>query len=102
MNNIINQTKSMNGDQEVKEMDVNDTSKDSPKKVNHGRDDNDTTKERGLVKFVKVNMDGLQIGRKVDLSVHACYETLARTIEEMFFKSSTTMNSNSKSFNLMN
>ncbi|KAL8104840.1 hypothetical protein AgCh_028855 [Apium graveolens] len=95
MNNIINQTKSSNGDQEEKEMDVNDTSKISSKKLNHGRDDNDTTKERGLVKFVKVNMDGLQIGRKVDLSVHACYETLARTIEEMFFKSSTTMNPNS-------
>lgn len=96
MNNIINQTKSTNGDQEENEMDVNDTSKSSPKKINHGRDANDTiTKERGLVKFVKVNMDGLQIGRKVDLSVHACYETLARTIEEMFFKSSTTINSNS-------
>lgn len=94
MNNLINQTKSTNGDEEEKEMDVNDTSKDSPKKINHGRDNNDTTnKERGLVKFVKVNMDGLQIGRKVDLSVHACYETLARTIEEMFFKSSTTINS---------
>ncbi|KAL1806387.1 hypothetical protein ACET3Z_029455 [Daucus carota] len=94
MNNIINQTKSTNGDQEEKEMDVNDTSKDSSKKINQGRDNNDTTtKERGLVKFVKVNMDGLQIGRKIDLSVHACYETLARTIEEMFFKSSTTMNS---------
>ncbi|CAL5432549.1 unnamed protein product [Camellia sinensis] len=34
--------------------------------------------------FVKVNMDGIPIGRKVDLSAHNCYETLAQTLEDMF------------------
>lgn len=34
--------------------------------------------------FVKVNMDGLPIGRKVDLSAHGSYESLAHTLEEMF------------------
>ncbi|KAI9085753.1 hypothetical protein K1719_032167 [Acacia pycnantha] len=34
--------------------------------------------------FVKVNMDGLPIGRKVDLRVHNSYESLALTLEEMF------------------
>ncbi|KAK9726441.1 hypothetical protein RND81_05G215500 [Saponaria officinalis] len=34
--------------------------------------------------FVKVNMDGVGIGRKVDLSAHSSYESLALTLEEMF------------------
>ncbi|KAK1293484.1 Auxin-responsive protein IAA4 [Acorus calamus] len=34
--------------------------------------------------FVKVYMDGIQIGRKVDLSVHDDYEGLIRTLQRMF------------------
>lgn len=34
---------------------------------------------------VKVNMDGTLIGRKVDLNAHTSYETLAQTLEEMFW-----------------
>lgn len=34
---------------------------------------------------VKVNMDGTMIGRKVDLNAHTSYETLAQTLEEMFW-----------------
>ncbi|KAI3772942.1 hypothetical protein L6452_04138 [Arctium lappa] len=34
---------------------------------------------------VKVNMDGTLIGRKVDLNAHSSYETLARTLEDMFY-----------------
>ena len=34
--------------------------------------------------FVKVNMDGIPIGRKVDLTAHKSYEALARTLEDMF------------------
>ncbi|XP_074268696.1 auxin-responsive protein IAA12-like [Silene latifolia] len=34
--------------------------------------------------FVKVNMDGVAIGRKVDLTAHTSYESLAQTLEEMF------------------
>ncbi|XP_057964170.1 auxin-responsive protein IAA11-like [Malania oleifera] len=42
--------------------------------------------------FVKVKMDGIPIGRKVDLSSHSCYETLAQTLEHMFHPPSTTIN----------
>ncbi|KAJ0229728.1 Auxin-responsive protein IAA12 [Hirschfeldia incana] len=35
--------------------------------------------------FVKVNKDGVGIGRKVDMRAHSSYENLARTLEEMFF-----------------
>ncbi|KAL8143001.1 hypothetical protein V2J09_016033 [Rumex salicifolius] len=34
--------------------------------------------------FVKVNMDGIGIGRKVDLSRHSTYESLAQILEDMF------------------
>lgn len=33
---------------------------------------------------VKVHMDGMLIGRKVDLNTHHSYESLARTLEDMF------------------
>ncbi|KAK9146277.1 hypothetical protein Sjap_006180 [Stephania japonica] len=41
--------------------------------------------------FVKVNMDGVPIGRKVDLSAHASYETLAQMLEDMFSGPTTTI-----------
>ncbi|KAJ8633193.1 hypothetical protein MRB53_026529 [Persea americana] len=49
----------------------------------------------GLSKFVKVNMDGMQIGRKVDLNAHVCYETLAQALEDMFHRP-TSMNTNNR------
>ncbi|XP_021280913.1 auxin-responsive protein IAA11 isoform X2 [Herrania umbratica] len=42
--------------------------------------------------FVKVNMDGIPIGRKVDLNAHESYEKLAKTLEEMFLKDTTSVN----------
>ncbi|OWM63290.1 hypothetical protein CDL15_Pgr022035 [Punica granatum] len=37
------------------------------------------------LRFVKVCVDGIPIGRKVDLNAHSSYETLAQAIEDMFF-----------------
>ncbi|XP_056851696.1 auxin-responsive protein IAA12-like isoform X3 [Raphanus sativus] len=42
-------------------------------------------KVEGLGGYVKVNMDGVGIGRKVDMRAHSSYENLAHTLEEMFF-----------------
>ncbi|KAE9591008.1 hypothetical protein Lal_00023463 [Lupinus albus] len=39
--------------------------------------------------FVKVNKDGTPIGRKIDLSAYSSYETLARTLEDMFNEPTT-------------
>lgn len=50
---------------------------------------NGNAKENGHIRtslFVKVNMDGIPIGRKVDLNAHSCYESLAQTLEDMFCK----------------
>ncbi|XP_039013829.1 auxin-responsive protein IAA11-like [Hibiscus syriacus] len=41
--------------------------------------------------FVKVNMDGIPIGRKVDLNAHESYEKLAKTLEDMFLESTPSV-----------
>uniref|UniRef100_A0A5B6ZH52 Auxin-responsive protein n=1 Tax=Davidia involucrata TaxID=16924 RepID=A0A5B6ZH52_DAVIN len=93
MNSLVNQAKSPNAEED-KVVGGKDKSKDSLKKINHGNSKSDTSvQEKGLLGFVKVNMDGLQIGRKVDLNAHTCYETLAQTLEEMFFRPTTTIRS---------
>lgn len=48
--------------------------------------------------FVKVNMDGLPIGRKVDLRAHNSYESLALTLEEMFDDHTAAVSSRSEYF----
>ncbi|KAK4341637.1 hypothetical protein RND71_040138 [Anisodus tanguticus] len=90
MNTLVNQSKVLNADED-KGFGGNDKKEhsNSKKKINHGntKDDPASTKEKGHLGFVKVNMDGLPIGRKVDLNAHTCYESLAETLEDMFFKS---------------
>lgn len=49
----------------------------------------------GATRFIKVNMDGDPIGRKVDLSAHQSYETLALALDLMFHKPSTGLGSSS-------
>lgn len=48
--------------------------------------------------YVKVNMDGVLIGRKVNLSAHSSYETLAQTIENMFLDPTALVDSSGNSF----
>jgi hypothetical protein len=44
---------------------------------------------RPVETFVKVNMDGITVGRKVDLNAYTSYETLMQALEEMFQPSYT-------------
>ncbi|XP_019085954.1 PREDICTED: auxin-responsive protein IAA13-like isoform X1 [Camelina sativa] len=80
MNSLVNNqaTKSAREEEEAGKKKVNDDHqpKDVTKKVN------------GKVQlgFIKVNMDGVAIGRKVDLNAHSSYENLAQTLEDMFFR----------------
>ncbi|KAG5252302.1 auxin-responsive protein [Salix suchowensis] len=60
-------------------------------KVGNKNINTDNTKARTSL-FVKVNMDGTLIGRKVDLNAHGCYETLAQALENMFLRTTTTVN----------
>ena len=65
------------------------------------KNNNNNVKEKIQLKsspFVKVNMDGFPIGRKVDLNAHSCYETLAQTLEDMFCRPTTTVGVRRESF----
>ncbi|XP_057962206.1 auxin-responsive protein IAA13-like [Malania oleifera] len=84
MNSLANQAKTLTSekDETCEDDKLKDTSK---KKVYNSSNKNNTAAmEKGHLGFVKVNMDGLPIGRKVDLNAHACYETLAQALENMF------------------
>ena len=47
---------------------------------------------------MKVNMDGLPIGRKVDVSNHNSYKSLALTLEEMFDQHTAPVSTKSEYF----
>lgn len=75
MNSLVKEGKAPRGEEEEK-------GKDGLKKK--------ICNEKGHVGFVKVNMDGIPIGRKVDLNAHYTYQTLAQALEDMFFRTSTS------------
>ncbi|XP_010556867.1 PREDICTED: auxin-responsive protein IAA10 [Tarenaya hassleriana] len=51
-----------------------------------GKKDDNGSNATGASPFVKVTMDGITIGRKVDLSAHSSYEALEKTLVEMFLQ----------------
>ncbi|KAI3966624.1 hypothetical protein MKW92_016161, partial [Papaver armeniacum] len=85
MNSLVNQVKvSSEGDSNLKK-------KVTTINCSSNNDKNNTiVKENGRnLLFVKVNMDGERIGRKVDLNAHTCYDTLAQALEELFHRPTT-------------
>ncbi|XAR58676.1 hypothetical protein NMG60_11014161 [Bertholletia excelsa] len=93
MNSLVNQTKSASTEECDSSL-VKTNSKSSMLDLRSGGSDEkqNNVKEKGQLKaslFVKVNMDGVPIGRKVDLGAHNCYETLAHTLEDMFCRTTT-------------
>ncbi|KAF8392131.1 hypothetical protein HHK36_022473 [Tetracentron sinense] len=93
MNSLVNQAKAPT----IKEDGIvieNNKHRDAmmEKTCNSNIKNNVNVKEKGHVRFVKVNMDGVPIGRKVDLNAHTCYETLAQTLEDMFHQPTTSVN----------
>ncbi|KAI7747993.1 hypothetical protein M8C21_017389, partial [Ambrosia artemisiifolia] len=85
MNSLLNQAK-FSKNEEERGVGVNDTSKKKKNIGHENKNDEVVANETGRSGFVKVNMDGLPIGRKVDLNAHDCYETLALALETMFLK----------------
>lgn len=99
LNTLFNHAKASNVAEE-KGAGADESDESSKKKINHGGDKHDAAiKERGNLGFVKVNMDGLPIGRKVDLNAHKSYQTLAKALEEMFFNPSLSTRRFSLSYN---
>ncbi|KAG1354839.1 auxin-responsive protein IAA10 [Cocos nucifera] len=89
MNSLVNQSKDNTSSNAVvitAHKKTNESSNNHPKEVIA----RELEKKRGLAGkslFVKVNMDGDPIGRKIDLNAHRSYETLAVALEAMFHKS---------------
>ncbi|XVE65759.1 hypothetical protein DITRI_Ditri08aG0025400 [Diplodiscus trichospermus] len=91
MNSLVNQAKAPRAEEE-KGIGENDKPKDaSEKKLNNGGKTSFAVNEKGHLGFVKVNMDGIPIGRKVDLNAHSCYESLAQALEDMFLRSANSV-----------
>ncbi|XP_027116683.1 auxin-responsive protein IAA13-like isoform X2 [Coffea eugenioides] len=85
MNSLVNQSKNPNVEED-KGVGGNEKKENLKKKTNYGNHKtDDTPKDKGHLGYIKVNMDGVPIGRKVDLNAHNCYESLAEALEEMFF-----------------
>ncbi|XP_057473471.1 auxin-responsive protein IAA11-like isoform X2 [Actinidia eriantha] len=95
MNNLVNQAKLPSAAEfhsTVEKPKSKNGLVEMPNSGNHKNNNN--IKEKGQPKsspFVKVNMDGFPIGRKVDLNAHSCYKTLAQTLEDMFCRPTTTV-----------
>ncbi|MQL75382.1 hypothetical protein Taro_007757 [Colocasia esculenta] len=53
-----------------------------PQNGNSGKNQRQEIPNKG--KFVKINMDGVPIGRKVDLKAHDSYEKLSAAVDELF------------------
>ncbi|XP_010457443.1 PREDICTED: auxin-responsive protein IAA10-like isoform X2 [Camelina sativa] len=78
INSLVNQAKSL----------ATDIPKDTAKigVVAAKKDDDSFIKSTRTSMLVKVTMDGVIIGRKVDLNALESYEALAKTLEQMFFQ----------------
>ncbi|XP_057954135.1 auxin-responsive protein IAA13-like [Malania oleifera] len=93
MNNLANQVKTLTSkeDETCEDDKLKQTSK---KKVYNGSNKNNTVAmKKGHIGFLKVNMDGLSIGSKVDLNASCIYATLAQAREDMLDNPTTCITS---------
>lgn len=88
MNSLVNHVKSLTAEEFNSVGEKSRCTNAVSAKADNGCDKrNGNYTEKGHIRsslFVKVNRDGIPIGRKVDLSAHNGYEALARTLEDMF------------------
>ncbi|XP_004495059.1 auxin-responsive protein IAA12-like isoform X2 [Cicer arietinum] len=99
VNSFNNQVKSTEPFNSVAEKSKNNNTVVRKNTDNRVIDNSINIKDKRHVKnspFVKVNMDGIPIGRKVNLSSHSSYETLAQTLEDMFNEYESTTGSSGK------
>ena len=87
MNSLINQAKTQRAEEEK-----SSNEKYNTKDVSVAKTTATVAEKNNNLGFVKVNMDGIRIGRKVDLNSHSSYDTLAQTLEDMFFRPASLAN----------
>ena len=102
MNSLVNHAKSLATEEFNSAGEKSRCTNTVSTKAGNGSDKkNGNYMEKGHIRnslFVKVNMDGIRIGRKVDLGAYNGYEALACTLEDMFHGPTTLVNSMSKFF----
>ncbi|KAJ9176498.1 hypothetical protein P3X46_011805 [Hevea brasiliensis] len=92
MNSMVNQAKSVATEEYNSVIGKNKNNTAVLDKTNNGSNMNSNNFKVRTSFFVKVNMDGIAIGRKVDLNASGCYEALAQTLEDMFLRPIPTIN----------
>jgi auxin-responsive protein IAA len=60
------------------------SSKQSPERQNDESGDNKVKLTSNRSPLVKINMDGIPIGRKIDLAAYDNYQKLSSAVEELF------------------
>lgn len=88
MNSMVNQAKSV-ASEEYNSMMENKRKNSLVEKTTDVCSKNSASAKGRTSPFVKVNMDGIPIGRKIDLNAHGCYESLVQTLEDMFYQPTT-------------
>ncbi|KAK8684635.1 hypothetical protein V6N13_040651 [Hibiscus sabdariffa] len=80
MNSLVNQAKAPRAEENKGTNEAN-----NPKKAGSTLKQSDEKSRH--IGYIKVNMDGIGIGRKLDLNAHSSYESLAQALEDMFLRS---------------
>ncbi|KAI3413012.1 Auxin-responsive protein [Psidium guajava] len=91
MNSLVNLAKAPRAEDDLSPNEKGKSKDGSEDKMRTGGKTDVDGREQRCIGFVKVNMDGIPIGRKVDLNAHAGYETLAQALEDMFFRPAKTI-----------
>ncbi|XP_065873622.1 auxin-responsive protein IAA11 [Euphorbia lathyris] len=91
MNSMANQAKSVATEEYNSIVGKNKSHNTLVENANNGSNMKNNNSKGRTSLFVKVNMDGIAIGRKVDLSAHGSYEKLAQTLEDMFLRPTPTI-----------
>ncbi|XP_022727967.1 auxin-responsive protein IAA11-like [Durio zibethinus] len=86
MNSMVNQAKVLATDVFNSTMENHKNETSMVEKSTIGSYENSGNAKLRKSLLVKVNMDGILIGRKVDLNAHESYEKLAKTLEDMFLR----------------
>ncbi|XVE77990.1 hypothetical protein DITRI_Ditri13aG0108200 [Diplodiscus trichospermus] len=92
INSMVNQAKGLAGEgfNSTMENHKNETSVVEKNTIGSYPNNGNAKLRKSL--FVKVNLDGIPIGRKIDLNGHESYEKLAKTLEDMFLRTSPSVN----------
>ncbi|KHG28469.1 Auxin-responsive IAA13 -like protein [Gossypium arboreum] len=86
MNSLVNNNQAKAPRAEEEHKGINEEEEED-KAIKDGSKLKKPNENLGHIGFFKVNMDGIRIGRKVNLNAHSSYHSLASALENMFLRS---------------